>query len=395
MTDWLIAQQGVLSAALLFLLFAERFLTKRMGAVGTYALWLLVPLALIANNLPFDIVAVESTSITRFVVGMTPNIASNEMNILFSVWAIGASAITSFVLVHHFSTWHSISRQKAFHTDAYYSSKAATPMLFGFIAPKILLPYSFKSVFSQSQQSLVLEHETMHQKHFDHVWNTLALVLAAMFWFNPLMWLALKSFRINQELACDYHVLKNKSEVERITYAKALVQCAEACSKNITLYPTFGEKTTMMKRLNAIKQPASGNRLIAAAALSIATLFMANTVLANAPQAEMKKASAKINEAWPTKRIEPNYPEKAIEENIEGYVVLEFDITETGTTDNIQVVQSSPKGVFDKNALAAFKQWEYKPAIKNGKGVRQQGLLVQLDFKLAPEPLNANASSKM
>jgi TonB family protein len=109
----------------------------------------------------------------------------------------------------------------------------------------------------------------------------------------------------------------------------------------------------------------------------------------------MKKASAKINEAWPTKRIEPNYPEKAIEENIEGYVVLEFDITETGTTDNIQVVQSSPKGVFDKNALAAFKQWEYKPAIKNGKGVRQQGLLVQLDFKLAPEPLNANASSKM
>ena len=31
MTDWLIAQQGVLSTALLFLLFAERFLTKRMG----------------------------------------------------------------------------------------------------------------------------------------------------------------------------------------------------------------------------------------------------------------------------------------------------------------------------------------------------------------------------
>lgn len=395
MTDWLIAQQGVLSVALLLLLFAERFLTKRIGAVGTYVLWLLVPLTLIANNLPFDIVTIEATSISRFVVGMTPNIASNEINILFSVWAIGASSVSAFVLVHHFSTWHSISRQKAIHTNAYYSSKASTPMLFGFIAPKVLLPYSFKSVFSQSQQSLVLEHETMHRKHFDHIWNTVALVLASMFWFNPLIWLALKSFRVNQELACDYHVLKNKSEHERITYAKALVQCAEACSQPITLYPTFGEKTTMMKRLNAIKQPSTGNKLIAAVTLSFATLFMANTVLANAPQAEMKKASAKINEAWPVKRIEPSYPEKAIEENIEGFVVIEFDITETGTTDNIQVVQSSPKGVFDKNALMAFKQWEFKPAVTNGKGVRQQGLLVQLDFKLAPEPLNAKASSKM
>ena len=73
-----------------------------------------------------------------------------------------------------------------------------------------------------------------------------------------------------------------------------------------------------------------------------------------------------------------------LKENLEGFVVLKFDITETGSTDNIKIVKSSPKGIFEKNAIAAFKQWQYKPAIKNGKAMKQKGLLVQLDFKLAP-----------
>ena len=384
MIDWLIAQQGVLCISLAMLVLTERHLTARLGSLLTYKFWLLVPLLLIANNLPVDMVAIESAAFSRYVVGVRPDIVNQDINILFSVWAVGASAIAAYVLVHHVTTWRSISKRKAIDTEAYYSSKAATPMLFGLFAPKVLLPYWFKSAFTPAQQALILEHETVHRQHFDHLWNTLALVLAAVFWFNPLSWIALKSFRINQELACDHSVLQSKTEKEKINYAKALVQCAQECSTTITLYPTFGEKSTMMKRLHAIKQPASGSKIVAIVALTIATLFTANTVLANAPQAEMKKASAKINEAYPTKRIEPIYPDKAIKENLEGFVVLKFDITETGSTDNIKIVKSSPKGIFEKNAIAAFKQWQYKPAIKNGKAMKQKGLLVQLDFKLAP-----------
>jgi len=38
--------------------------------------------------------------------------------------------------------------------------------------------------------------------------------------------------------------------------------------------------------------------------------------------------------------------------------------------------------VFDKSAIVALKQWEYKPRIQGGKGMRQTGLLVQLDYQL-------------
>ncbi|PRO68395.1 M56 family metallopeptidase [Alteromonas gracilis] len=386
MIDWLIAQQGVLSLALGLLIICEHFFTNKIGVSLSYKLWALVPACLIVNNLPMSLVSIPSNTFTRYMVGVKPTLGTDHFATWLTLWAIGVTIITTYVLVHHFATWTSISKRHALHTNAYYSSKAPMPMLFGFIKPKVLIPFSFKSTFSVKQQALVLEHENVHRKHCDHLWNTLALILAILFWFNPLVWLALKSFRINQELACDNAVLKDKTDKEKLTYAKALVQCAEHCSnalhRNIGLYPTFGEKRTMIKRINAIKQPIQSSKVLAAGMLSIAALLTINTALANSP-VPSAKAEDKINMASPIKRVPPAYPEKAAQDNVEGFVVLSFDITETGATDNVTVVKSKPAGVFEKSAKVALEQWEYKPRIQGGKGVKQTGLLVQLDYQLS------------
>lgn len=387
MIDWIIAQQGVLSIALALLIANERLAAVKLNPVFTYRLWALVPLVLILNNLPSGVVALASNTISRYVVGMNTEVTVPPSTVYFSVWVLGVCSIVLYVGLHHFTLWQSIDKQEKAFPNTHFSRKANTPMLFGFIAPKILLPYSFHSTFTDSQQALVLEHENMHLRHLDHVWNALALVLATVFWFNPLVWIALKSFRLNQELACDFNVLKLKSDNDKLNYAKALVQCAEHSATPLTLYPTFGEKTTMIKRINAIKTPSKGNKMLAMAITSVAILMAANTALANMPSQPVESNKAQINSAAPIKRVEPIYPKKAIKENLEGFVVFKFDISEKGAADKIVVVKSSPKGVFDKNALKAFKQWEFKPATKGGKPIRQKGLLVQLDFKLAPEPI--------
>lgn len=151
----------------------------------------------------------------------------------------------------------------------------------------------------------------------------------------------------------------------------------------------------MIKRLNAIKQPMSSNKVLAASVLSVAALLTINTALANVPppppKAEANMDKSKVNEASPVKRVPPIYPEKAAKNDLEGFVVLSFDITETGTTDNVKVVKSQPTGVFDKSAKVALKQWEYKPRIQGGKGVRQTGLLVQLDYQLGSQLDTTNA----
>ena len=90
-------------------------------------------------------------------------------------------------------------------------------------------------------------------------------------------------------------------------------------------------------------------------------------------------------EVSPIFRIQPSYPRRAAIEGIEGFVILKFDITETGQTDNISVLQASPPQIFNSSAIQALKQWKYKAKQVEGKPIRQNNLKVQLDFTLQKE----------
>jgi TonB family protein len=74
--------------------------------------------------------------------------------------------------------------------------------------------------------------------------------------------------------------------------------------------------------------------------------------------------------------------ENETNEALEGWVRMSFDITESGTTDNIKILDSSPSGKFDSEAVKALSKWKYKPKVVDGIAVRQTDLKVQLDFVL-------------
>ena len=139
----------------------------------------------------------------------------------------------------------------------------------------------------------------------------------------------------------------------------------------------------MLKRLQMIKKPAQKSTLLAVVSIAVAATLSANTALATLPDKTAK--STEINMAQPVMRIDPTYPAEAAKQGREGSVIMRFDITESGATDNITVVDSFPDGVFDESAKAALAQWEYKPRIQGGKAQRQTGLLVQLDYRLGPD----------
>ncbi|WP_421132792.1 M56 family metallopeptidase [Alteromonas sp. A079] len=383
MINWIFSQQITLSITLLILIAFERFLTAFIGPRLSYKLWFFVPLTIAAFNLPIEIAPAVSGQISRYVVGIAPALPVTNINAFYLVWAAGAVLVSTYITAHYIAIYASIGKRVNAYKATYYSQRATTPMLYGFITPKILLPLHFTSFYNHQQQRMIIEHEIIHARQGDHIWNGIALLITTACWFNPIVWLALKSFRIHQELACDSRVLHNKSNDERLSYAKALVQCAEHSSATLNLYPTFGEKSTMIKRLQHIKQPQVTSKLISIASVLIISAFTANIALANLSNAPVE--ASKINDAKPVKRVEPLYPQNAVTNELEGSVVLQFDITETGTTDNISIVNSTPEGVFDESARYALSQWEYKPRIQGGKAQRQAGLLVQLDYKLRPE----------
>ena len=93
-------------------------------------------------------------------------------------------------------------------------------------------------------------------------------------------------------------------------------------------------------------------------------------------------AGSQDKEAIPSFRVDPIYPRGAAMQGVEGFVILKFDISETGSTTNISVLQSRPPQIFNSSAIQALRKWKYKPKINEGKPVVQKNLKVRLDFKL-------------
>jgi len=87
-------------------------------------------------------------------------------------------------------------------------------------------------------------------------------------------------------------------------------------------------------------------------------------------------------QVMPLVRIEPQYPRQAAMRGIEGWVLLQFDITSSGTVDNIEVLDSEPRRIFDSEARRALLKWKYKPRVEEGKAVAQPANKVKLAFKL-------------
>lgn len=85
--------------------------------------------------------------------------------------------------------------------------------------------------------------------------------------------------------------------------------------------------------------------------------------------------------AIPFNRAKPDYPPSAARNNISGFIVADLVIAENGTVEAINIIESVPSGVFDKNGENAIKKWQYKPARLNGEPVKQY-TKVRLDWNI-------------
>ena len=70
----------------------------------------------------------------------------------------------------------------------------------------------------------------------------------------------------------------------------------------------------------------------------------------------------------PLVAIQPDYPRRALERGIEGYVVVTFVITTQGTTRDIEVVEST-SSIFERSAIRAAQRLKYKPRVIDGTAV--------------------------
>lgn len=87
-------------------------------------------------------------------------------------------------------------------------------------------------------------------------------------------------------------------------------------------------------------------------------------------------------EYLPIIKVQPVYPRRALQRGIEGFVVVEFVVTATGSVIDPVVVEAEPPNIFDRAALQAAVKFKYKPRMVDGKPVAVAGVQNIIRFEL-------------
>ena len=86
--------------------------------------------------------------------------------------------------------------------------------------------------------------------------------------------------------------------------------------------------------------------------------------------------------AIPIIKFPPEYPQRELMRNVEGFVLLQFTITVAGTVENIEVLNADPPGAFETAASRALSRWKYQPKMVDGNPVAQPKMQEVFRFEI-------------
>lgn len=86
-------------------------------------------------------------------------------------------------------------------------------------------------------------------------------------------------------------------------------------------------------------------------------------------------------EYLPIVKVAPVYPSRALSRGLEGYVIVEFTVTRTGTTRDVVVIESTST-LFERAASAAALKFKYKPRVIDGEAVEVPGVRNKISFEI-------------
>lgn len=239
----------------------------------------------------------------------------------------------------------------------YVCEGLASPRVCGIIRPKILLP---KAV-NQQMLPYILLHERIHVQRLDNLWKLLALVTAAIHWFNPAAWVLVILLGRDLEVSCDEWALRRLGSEERSSYALSLIDIAERCEKRSPLTCGFSYDP-LEERIRCIMK---GKKSIAAICAAAAMILGATAVFAtdapadkDASKADVDKA-AKLVEFQQSENgsiVENGKKESATTQEYEAYMAQEKERMKKQVAEGILSQENYEKTVKDmKNVLEALK----------------------------------------
>ena len=191
------------------------------------------------------------------------------------VWLIGLGAMLLYALVSYLRLRRRVSVSLCVRENIYLCDAISSPFILGVVKPRIYLPSGLDEV----QRQNVLSHERAHLTRRDHWWKPLGFVLLAVYWFNPVLWLAYTLLCRDIELACDERVIRTMDESAVKTYSTVLLACSMPRKAVITCPLAFGEVGVKERVKNALRYKKPAFWVVAASVavcVVVAVCFLTN-----------------------------------------------------------------------------------------------------------------------
>ena len=191
------------------------------------------------------------------------------------VWLIGLAAMLAYALVSYLRLRRRVSASIPLRENIYVCDEVPSPFILGIVHPRIYLP----SALDEAQRGSVLSHERAHLARRDHWWKPLGFALLAVYWFNPLLWLAYTLLCRDIELACDERVLRGMDAGQVKDYSSALLACSVPRRMLAACPLAFGEVGVGARVKNALRYKKPAFWVVAASVavcVVVAVCFLTN-----------------------------------------------------------------------------------------------------------------------
>ena len=204
-------------------------------------------------------VATENTAETNNI---------DVMYVLSIVWLVGVVAMLIYALVSYIRLRRLVDDAVLLRDNIYQSERAGTAFILGVIRPRIYVPYGL----SLNELYMSISHEKAHISRRDHLVKPLGFIIAAVYWFNPLVWLAYILLCRDIELACDEKVIKKIGYDKKKDYSQALLNLSIP-KKYISACPVAFGEVGINERIKNVLTMKKGKKIIIAVAVAICAVL--------------------------------------------------------------------------------------------------------------------------
>lgn len=153
------------------------------------------------------------------------------------IWISGIALILLYALVSYIRLKRSVGASISVKDNILVCDEVKSPFILGIIRPQIYVPSSMEGTTLE----YVITHEKAHVKRHDHWWKPLGFLLLAVYWFNPLCWIAYILLCRDIEMACDEKVIREMDSEDKAGYSQALLDSSFPRRRIAACPLAFGE----------------------------------------------------------------------------------------------------------------------------------------------------------